>query len=108
MAAFDAAKTDWIEEIMTASKLVVLDLKRLGLIVQPGQIIQLDDVWIPTTYRTLQLIYENLGPSYNEKRGKVMTQYEKALNLKRFTFDENGDGRITPSEQNNIVTRLVR
>jgi hypothetical protein len=107
-SAFETGKTDWIEEIMIASKLLVLDLRRLGLIVHAGQIIQLDDVYVPCTYKTLQLIYENLGPNYNEKRARVQKQYEMALNLKRFTFDSDGDGRIVDGEQTNTIQRLTR
>jgi hypothetical protein len=87
LASFATGKTDWIDEIKTGSKLVVQDLKRMGLIMGPGQIIELDDVYVPTSLRTLALIYHNLGPSYKDKIVEMMKEYEKSLNIRRFTFD---------------------
>ncbi|MBK7380557.1 MAG: hypothetical protein IPJ03_16500 [Ignavibacteriales bacterium] len=106
--SFENGKTDWIPEIMTASKQMVTDLKRLGLVVHQGQIIELDDVWLPATYKTLSLIYFNLGPSYNDKRAAVEKMYKDALNIRRYTFDTNADGKLEKREIAGQVRRLVR
>jgi len=108
LSSFEAGKTNWIPEIMTASKMLVTDLKRLGLIVHPGQIIELEDVYLPATYKALELIYFNLGPSYNEKRTAVNKAYKDALNIRRYTFDTNADGKLQQSEIKNQIRRLVR
>lgn len=108
LASFASGKTDWIDEIKTGSKLVVQDLKRLGLIMGPGQIIELDDVYVPTSLRTLALIYSNLGPSYKDKLEAVMKEYDKALNIRRFTFDDNADGKLEAREISGTIKRIYR
>lgn len=108
LSSFESGKTDWNPEIMTASKQVVTDLKRLGLVIHSGQIMELDDVWLPATYKTLALIYFNLGPSYNDKRAAVENMYKNALNNRRYTFDSNADGKLDKREISGQVRRLVR
>jgi hypothetical protein len=106
--SFSNGKTDWIDEIKTASKLVVQDLKRLGLIVSNGQIIELDDVYVPTSLRALMLIYSHLGPSYNDKIAAKQKEYSDALNIRRFTFDSNADGKLDAGEVSSTIKRVYR
>lgn len=108
LASFATGKTDWIDEIKTGSKLVVQDLKRLGLIMGPGQVIELDDVYVPTSLRTVALIYSNLGPSYKDKIEALMKQYSEALNIRRFTFDTNADGKLEQREISGTIKRMYR
>lgn len=107
-AAFETGKDNWIPEIIAASKLLVLDLKRMGLIVHPGQIVEFDDVSVPATLKTLELIYMQLGPSYTERKKEIRQLYTEALNSRRLSFDSNADGKVEVSERFNQVKRLVR
>jgi hypothetical protein len=108
LSSFATGKTDWIDEIKTGSKLLVQDLKRLGLIVSAGQVIELDDVYVPASLRTLALIYHNLGPSYKDRIVAIMAEYDKALNIKRFTFDTNADGKLEQREISGTIKRMIR
>ncbi len=108
MASFETGKTDWIKEIITASKLLVLDFRRLGLIVHQGQIIELTDVSVPCALKTIMLIYSNLGPSYKDKIDSMKKEYDNAMNIRRFTVDANADGKLERSEMTNTIKRLVR
>jgi len=102
------SKSDWIPEIMTASKMLVIDLKHLGLIDAREQVIRFDDVFIPATYKTLDLIYMNLGPSYIEKRKELRKLYDDSLDVDRFTFDSDMDGELDSRELQGSIKRLVR
>lgn len=106
--AFASGKSDWIDEILTASKMMIIDLKRQGLIVDRGQVLRFDDVFMACTYKTLELIYMNLGPSYVDKRNDIRSLYEQALNIKRFTFDKDEDGFVDHSEIKSSIKRLIR
>jgi hypothetical protein len=108
LASFSATKTDWIDEIKTGSKLLVQDLKRMGLIVSSGQVIELDDVYVPATLRSLMLIYSHLGPSYKDKIEALQKEYSSALNIKRFTFDSNADGKLEQREISGTIKRMIR
>lgn len=106
--SFEAGKTDWIREILTASRLVLSDLKRAGLVANQGEILRFDDVSLMTDFKTLDLIYTNLGSSYNEKRNEVRSMYDKAMSSKRFTFDGDSDGMVDRQEISNTVKVMQR
>lgn len=106
--AFATGKSDWIDEILTASKMLVIDLKRQGLVMDKGAILRFDDVFMACTYKTLELIYMNLGPSYVDKRNDIRALYDQALNIKRFTFDKDEDGFVDRGEIKNSIKRLIR
>lgn len=108
LTSFAADKADWIEQIITASKHVVLDLKRMGIIINRGQILRLDDVSIPATLQTLILIYMNLGPSYKERRDELVVKYKEALNLRYMSTDQNMDGRLEANEKSARIRTMVR
>ena len=62
----------------------------------------------PCALRTLMLIYSNRGPSYKEKILEMQKEYDKAMNIARFTLDSDGDAAITLNEQTNVVRTMQR
>lgn len=108
LTSFATGKTDWNEQIIAASKHVVLDLKRMGVVYHRGQILRIDDVSIPATLWTLILIYLNLGPSYKDRRDELMTMYKEALNTRYKSIDENKDGKLDPRERMGSVRTMIR
>jgi hypothetical protein len=106
--AFFSGKADWVPEILTASKLLVLDLKSKGMIDYQGQIIELDDVYVSCSYKALEIIYFQLGKSYDDKRAVVQKNYQAALSMKRFTVDSSKDARIDEDEQTARIRKLER
>lgn len=107
-ASFVNGKTDWIREIVTSSKDVVNYLKGLDLIVHPGNILRFDDVSLATTFKTLSLIYQNLGPAYEKRMLKADADCKAALNIKNFTFDLNDNGQVDEKEIATTNKRIVR
>lgn len=106
--SFESGKTDWDDEIYTASIQVVNDLRRRGLITHYGQVLRFEDVTMATDLRTLILIYENLGPGFREKLQDARAEYQKTLDLGRLTFDQNQDAFTDRGEIANKVKLLVR
>ena len=106
--SFESGKTDWNNEIMTASLQLVYDLKRRGLIIHQGQVLRFDDVSMAADLRTLMLIYRNLGPGYQTKLEQTSREYDNALSLTRFSFDQNQDGFLSKGELFNSIAKLVR
>jgi hypothetical protein len=106
--SFATGKTDWIPEILSASKLLVIELKRQGLLTAQGQIIELEDFYIPCTYKALEVIYFNLGPSYAEKRKVVAEEFKKSLNVQRPAIDTNADGKLDSNENKGTPRMMVR
>ena len=87
---------------------MVLYLKSKGIIDYKGQIIELDDVHVACSYKTLEIIYFQLGKSYDDKRAEVQKQYQKALSMKRFTLDTSKNAEIEMVEQTNAIRKLER
>lgn len=108
MDSFKSGKTDWDDEIVTASIQVVNDLKRRGLIVHQGEILRFDDVTMATDLRTLILIYKNLGPGYKDKLDAAWVEYTNMSSLGRFSFDQNQNAFMDKQEIQNKVGKLVR
>lgn len=106
--SFATGKTDWIREIITASKLTLMEMKRRGVIMHQGQLIDMDDFTVPASFKALELIYSNLGPSYIERRKLMQEEFAKALNVQRPVIDSNADGKLDSVEEKGTPRMLVR
>jgi|GEM_PF-1446079 len=105
---FETGKTDWNDQIMTASMHVVRDLQGRGLVRDHGQILLLQDVSLPTDWKTLEMIYYNLGGDYSEKYKNAQKMYKETLKLERYSFDMNDDARLDRRETTGTVRSLTR
>lgn len=103
-----ASKTNWNEQILIASEQVVTDLRARQFIGHRGQVILLEDMWQPTSYKTLSLIYSQLGESFSQKADAAQKAYDKLMNTKRWTFDQDKNGRIDTWDINRTIGKLVR
>lgn len=108
LSDFAVGKTNWDDEIIMASYLVVRDLRKRGLIEHQGNILRLDEVSIPTDWKVLELIYRNLGGDYRQKLEDARKYYEETIILERYSFDKNQDGFLNTSEITNTIRTLVR
>jgi hypothetical protein len=89
-----ASKLDWNEQIILASQHLVADFKARQLIVGVGNIVRFDDIALAVAYRTLGLIYAQLGEAFKAKYDDSVIQYNKLLGIKRFTLDRNDDAQV--------------
>lgn len=106
--SFESGKTDWDDEIYTASIQLVNDLRRRNLITHYGQVLRFDDVTMAADLKALALIYKNLGPGFRTKLEDALAEYEKVLDVGRFTFDKDLDAFVDQGEITNKVKKLVR
>lgn len=108
LTSFQIGKTSWEDEIITASEYVINDMRSKGIIKNEGQILRINDVSIPTDWRTLAIIYYSLGPSFEKQYIEALRMYEKTLNIERMSIDENEDGYLDDGEKDNHIRRLIR
>jgi hypothetical protein len=108
LLSFASGKTDWYDEISTASDLVVIDLKRMGLIKGYGNIISFDTIALITAYRTLTLIYFSLGPAYLERYKVVSAEYTNLLTSSKLTVDTDDNAKVSTDEVRRGYRRMVR
>ena len=102
------SKTDWIEQILLGSQLVVAEFKSKGLILGNGNILRFDDVCLAATYRTLMIIYAILGKDFADKYANAEKEFKALMDIKRFTFDKNQDGKVQQNEITLTVAQGVR
>jgi hypothetical protein len=96
-------QSDWIPQIMLASLELAIDLKARGLIVDEGQIIRFDDFSLAAAYKSIELIYFNLGPDFDERRKIIINKYKHSLKTRRMTIDLDGDGQEDTTERNGRI-----
>lgn len=106
--SFGTSKTDWIDEIVTSSKLMIADFRRMGIVQTYGQLLRFDDVSMACVFKTLWLIYSNLGKAYVDKAKWANDQYLKCLSAERFTVDKDGDATADTDESYGTIKKLVR
>lgn len=106
--SFAVGKTSWDDEIVTATFMLLRDLKKRGLAQAQGDILRLDNFSIPTDWKTLEIIYRSLGGDFKEKLLEAKEQYEKTLSLERYTFDKDEDAFVSRGEIDNSTRTLVR
>lgn len=95
---FASGKTDWIKEIKTASRYLVADLRRKNIIQDPAQILRFDDVSLACEWRTLALIYHNLGRSHADKKESAMAMYNDFNSIGARTKDLDGNAQVDLDE----------
>jgi hypothetical protein len=93
---------------MAACKMMMTDLKQADIAMGPGQVIRIDDFWLPATYKTLWLIYNNLGPSYLETANGFAHQYHKTFAPNNLVIDQDANGTIDSTEINGRIQVGVR
>lgn len=101
-------QTDWIAQILMASMQTAIYMKSNGLIIDEGQIIQFDDFYVSTAYKTLELIYFNLGPDFDEKRTMAQKMFISNLKTRRLTIDRDMDGKIDRTDMRQTIRTLTR
>jgi hypothetical protein len=100
LTAWEAGKTNWLEQILLASRHVVIDLKRKGFIRDVSQILLIDrEIELLAAYKTLTLIYNGLGgDKFNQKKEDVNRTYLEILSGINVVVDQNNDGLLHKSE----------
>jgi hypothetical protein len=103
--AFASGKTDWEEQIVTASRLVVEDLISKNIISNQNQILLTDKLKSATVSKTAELIFSALGNDHVDDMNKAHANYKDRLHNKLFGIDLNSNARIEPQE---VITRTGR
>lgn len=105
---FGDNKTNWDNEIVTASRYVVRDLKRMGAIDHYGQLLRFETIGLATELKTLEFIYQNLGKSYDSKREMVKTDYQKTLKIDKKPIDKDNNAATSFDETRTRYQRVFR
>jgi len=96
---FESGKTNWDEQHYMSAELIVMDLKKRGVIFGRGQILDYSLLESASCHKLAEIVYTSFGPSYFEQRAEAAKYYEKQMTLPFKTVDHNLDGRLDPLER---------
>jgi hypothetical protein len=109
LTSWATGKASWMDQMVLASQHVVIDLKNKNLIQSQAQIVQInEDVKLLTAYRTLLLIYPNLGEKYGPRRDFIEKQYVSLLASIKPYIDTNNNAKLDYKENEWTQNRTTR
>lgn len=91
--AFKAGKTDWEEQRVKGTGLVIEDLISRDLIQSSSQIFEVERLKHVTVSKSAEVIYSAFGTSYVDDMSRAHKQYAQRLSKVRPRVDADGDGR---------------
>lgn len=99
LASFKTGKTDWEEQHVRASQLLIDDLVNKGLICGPGQILDWREFTTACICKTAEIIYNGFGDDYKDDTINARKEYNARLNKRFARIDLNGDAAETEGER---------
>ena len=96
--SYKSGKTNWEEEIVRASEIIVKDLSINQMIFSKSQILDIGEMKLVCISKTAELIYKNFGDDYEDQRLLSRQDYKSRLNGAAQSIDQNNDGRLDEGE----------
>ena len=107
-SAFESGKTDWEDQTIIASELIIEDLQKDYAFEDAAQIADQTDLKSSCIHRVVALIYAGLGDVGVDNVERAMAEYRQTLRAGALVIDADGDGLISPSEKKPRQSILVR
>ena len=98
ISAYESGKTDWEEQIVRASDLIVKDMVAKNIIVHKGQLLDHKKLLLPTVPKTAGVIYQNLGDDYKDDLKNAKLEAASRLSNQIFHVDHDNDARLEYKE----------
>lgn len=103
---FETGKTDWVTQEISASSIIVSDLKRRNLAVSKNQVLDTKRFELPCIHKTAEIIFSGMGSSYVDDKNEARKAYDDAMNAGSFNIDVTKDGKADRVEQE-ITHRMM-
>lgn len=100
--------TDLTDKIILASKEILTILKVKSLVIDEGQILRLNDFYLPTAYQVLVILLQDLGEDFRPKRELYISKVQEFLKVENLSLDTNSNGFLERQEYAFNQSRLVR
>jgi hypothetical protein len=108
MDAFETGKNNWLEQGFSAAEAIERELRSKSIIMRREQLFDWSLLLEASVHKTAEIIYGGLGSAYNEAKKLAAESYIKAINLKYFETDLNGDGVVSANELRHSQTFFTR
>jgi len=110
MTAWEAGKTDWQEQTLSAASEIMRELKRKSILKDFSGfgIMEPDLFEEPSIHKTAQIIYSGLGKSFSDEGLAAFRSYNEAIDRAFFVIDQNGNGKVEQGEKKIMTGFLTR
>lgn len=95
---FSVGLSNYEEQIVTASKLLIDDLISKSIIEEAGNILVREQFTLACVYKLAEVIYTVLGDDYNDDKVAAQGEYYKRLNKSIFKVDTNNNATLDAKE----------
>lgn len=97
--SFKSGKSDWVEQQVLASEIVVRDLRADEKLWSINQVLEWERFQEAACYKTAELAYSAFGKDYADDVASARKYYKEALGQSRGGIDLDGNGSLKPFEQ---------
>jgi hypothetical protein len=98
-AAYEAGKTSWEEQAVIASKILIDDLIKKGVIDDGNQILNRSDYTLSCVHKLAEIICNAFGDDYADQKKAAREEYNQRLSKRIHKVDVNKSGREEPFER---------
>lgn len=98
LTAIESGKTDYEEQAVRASQLVVEDLVSQGIIKHSSQLLDRRKLTTVNVCKVAELVYTMLGDDYIDQRRDAKNEYKSRLKRGLWNTDLNNDGNLSLAE----------
>lgn len=106
--SFAASKTDWNEQHYMAVEHIVRDLRKSGLIISRGQILDYSLLMDASCHKVAEIVYQAFGDPYLEQLKLARASYKDTSQIKFLNLDRLPNGRLDPVERSLSTTFVTR
>lgn len=108
LTSFKAAKTDWEEQRVIASRELVKDMVDKKIITHGGQILNRRDYREACVQKTAEIIFRSFGDDFIDQKNSAYSEYMRRLTKRIHRVDLDGDALEDDSESRNETGFLNR
>lgn len=108
-SSWETGKTDWLDQLITASEYVLSDLVKKSVIIERSQVLDIALLRAACVHKTAMTIMTGLGAkNYVEEIKEAHKLYSLAINIKKYDVDANANGQKERFEKRVSINRATR
>ena len=106
--AYESGKTNWEEQHLRASEVLIDDLISDGIVNSGNQLLDRRKLIRVNVCKAAELIYDQFGDDYIDQRDQALIKYNKRKSKGIFNVDINNNAIIDQRETTERMGRLIR
>jgi hypothetical protein len=105
---FEAGKTDWQEQRVRASKVLIDDLISSAVINSGDNLLERHKMMPACVMKTAEIVFNAFGDDYQDNKKEARIEYKSRIKKDIFSVDRNEDGMLSVEESRTRQGRLRR